>query len=125
MGEGGNGRYLYRSSVTTLPLTAHQAIQWGSFGDTDFHPLRGKTMGPSGLEAQSPTDRRRLARALQVLALLVPLSIGGYFGGRLLWASYHLRAAERALAKDKLLDAQEHLRQCLKVRKHDPQVVRL
>jgi Tfp pilus assembly protein PilF len=62
---------------------------------------------------------------IQILALLVPLTVGGYFAARVVWANHHLHEAEEALQRYEFLEAQEHLRQCLRVRGHDPKVLLL
>jgi predicted Zn-dependent protease len=55
---------------------------------------------------------RRAAAAAAVLALFV---LGGYFGGRQLWAQHHYRAALAALDKYDYAEAKKHLAVCLEV----------
>ena len=50
-----------------------------------------------------------------MLALAAALGVGGYVGGRQLWARHHFRAAERALAARDLAQARVHLDLCLEV----------
>jgi tetratricopeptide (TPR) repeat protein len=52
---------------------------------------------------------------LAVLAL-VPVLVGTGVAGAFLWAQYHLRAAEAALERSDLDEAQHHLDRCLQVR---------
>ena len=66
--------------------------------------------------------RRRLAFALQCVALLAPLLFAGYLGGRQLWAAYHSRAAKKAIQNRKFAEAQTHLRHALKVWVRDADV---
>ncbi len=78
-------------------------------------------MGEHGPQSMGGT-RWWFARCLQILGLLLPLSAGGYFMGLHLWAGYHLRAAQSAIEHHDFTRAQDHLRQCLKVRRRNPDI---
>ena len=72
----------------------------------------------SGVSAASeqnllPPRKRYLVYGLQLSALLVPLVLLGYFGGRHLWAWHHFRGAQEALKHRDFTQAQIHLRDCL------------
>ena len=59
--------------------------------------------------------RRNPARVLPFLWLLIPVALGGYVGGRQLWARHHFRAAERCLQGRQFAEARAHLTRCLAV----------
>src|SRR5439155_2694068 len=72
------------------------------------------------VRAARPLERVRwhLARLLPGLCLLAIATFGACLLGRHLWAGYHWRAAQTALAHDNFVQAQVHLKRCLEVR-HD------
>jgi tetratricopeptide (TPR) repeat protein len=58
---------------------------------------------------------RRRSRLWLVLLGLVVLAAGGWFGGRYAWASYHFRAADRAMERYEFDEALEEYERCLRV----------
>jgi tetratricopeptide (TPR) repeat protein len=57
-----------------------------------------------------------------LLVLVAGLGLGGWWGGRHLWARYHLRAAEHRLARYDFPEAALHLERCLTVWPHSAAV---
>ena len=51
----------------------------------------------------------------KVYRVAVTYAIGGWLAGRRVWANYHFRAAEKAIAGRAFAEAQAHLRNCLAV----------
>jgi tetratricopeptide (TPR) repeat protein len=64
-------------------------------------------------------------RCLAVLLLLALTGFGGWVAGRYLWAGHHLRAARSAAERYHSAEAEQHLRECLKVWPRDPEVLLL
>ncbi len=62
--------------------------------------------------------RRRPGAALAAVVALVGLGAGAYFAGCYWYVESHRRAAERAVARDELDEAQEHFAACLRVWPH-------
>lgn len=63
----------------------------------------------------APTPRSRTASLVLALGLLALIGIGLYAAGRQLWAEYHRRQAEQALARRDFASARTHLATCLSV----------
>src|SRR5438105_3609304 len=63
--------------------------------------------------------RRRPVLALAVILAVCLLGAGAYQAGWYWYVERHRRAAERAVARDELDEAQEHLAACLRVWPHN------
>ncbi len=77
------------------------------------------------VERGAPSAKRSVLSAprsalLPGLCLLAIATFGAYLLGRHVWAGYHWRAAQTALAQNNFVQAQAHLKRCLEVR-HDPE----
>jgi hypothetical protein len=54
-------------------------------------------------------------RSLELILLLAPLGLAGFFAGRNFWAEHHFSAAESAIQRRDFSVAEEHLHHCLAV----------
>jgi tetratricopeptide (TPR) repeat protein len=79
------------------------------------------TTAPPVLSEPTPasTQRYGVGRIIVVLVLLASLAVGGYFGGRYLWAQYHIRAGKKEFARQHYSKARAHLNLGLEVCKND------
>jgi predicted Zn-dependent protease len=77
---------------------------------------------PGAVPAATPLPRRAKRRWIVLLLVVVVLGLGGWWGGRQLWARYHLRAAEQRLERYDFPEAVEHLERCLSIWPHSAAV---
>jgi tetratricopeptide (TPR) repeat protein len=76
--------------------------------------------------ARRVAARFRSRRSAGILAaVLVALGAAGYFGGRQVWAAYHLDEARAALDRSRPRDASAHLERVLRVCPDSPEALRL
>src|SRR5260370_10191313 len=68
---------------------------------------------------------RKPLRCLAIVVLLALTALGLTVAGRHLWTGHHLRAARSAAERYHNAEAEQHLRECLKVWPRDPEALLL